>query len=206
MSRKAAGAALLIVVAIGTATAQLNRDRSRTPRSNAQSPSQALPQEYAVLLTRSIFAKSGLSAGPGFVGRGAGGGPDDADAAATASRSRDSSPESRWAFRGVFREGPHLIAFLEDLSSRKTYRLKVGDPVARGRIAEITLDQIWYQVGDKRSVVEIGQTLAGGVAAALPTSRPADSTTSGGPASTPPSAASSAEERMRQRRQQEGGR
>lgn len=197
---------LLIVAAIGTATAQLNRDRSGPPRSRgAAAPTQALPQEYAVLLTRSIFAKSGRSAGPGFVGRG-GGGPDGADAAGASSRSPDASPESRWAFRGVFREGSQLIAFLEDLSSRKTYRLKVGDSVARGRIAEITLDQIWYQVGDKRSAVAIGQTLEGGVAAAPPTSRPADSATAGGAASPPPSAASSAEERMRQRRQQEGGR
>lgn len=206
MSRKAAGAALLIVAVIGTATAQFNRDRpGPTGSRGAAAPTQALPQEYAVLLTRSIFAKSGRSAGPGFVRRG-GGGADDADAAGTSSRSSDSSPESRWAFRGVFREGPQLIAFLEDLSSRKTYRLKAGDSVARGRIAEITLDRIWYQVGDKRSAVEIGQTLEGGVAAAPPTSRPADAATTGGAASTPPSAASSAEERMRQRRQQEGGR
>lgn len=205
--RKAAGAALLIVAVIGTATAQLNRDRPVPRRAAPQAaPTQALPQEYAVLLSRSIFAKSGRSAGPGFVRRG-GGGPDDPDTAVTSSRSADSSPESRWAFRGVFREGPQLIAFLEDLSSRKTFRMKVGDSVARGRIAEITLDRICYQVGDKRSVVEIGQTLEGGLAATPPpTSRPADSATTGAAASPPPSAPSSAEERMRLRRQQEGGR
>ena len=206
----AAGAAVFIVVAIGTATAQLARGRSasRRPIGQATVP-QALPQEYAVLLTRSIFAKSGQSSGPGILGRG--GGEGDSGGVARAS---ESSPESRWAFRGVFREGPRLIAFLEDLTSRKTYRLNVGDPVARGRLADITIDQLWYQVGEKRSAVEIGQTLDGAIAAAPPpTTRPADASgrpaepaAGTGAAAPPPAAATTAEERMRLRRQQEGGR
>ena len=209
--RVAAGTAILIVAAIGTAAAQLARDRSNPARPMGQaSPPQALPQEYAVLLTRSIFAKSGRSAGPGILGRGG----SEGDSGGTA-RASESSPESRWAFRGVFREGPRLIAFLEDLTSRKTYRLKVGDPVARGRVAEITIDQLWYQVGDKRSAVGIGQTLDGSTVAvsAPPTTRPTDASgrpaeavTGTAAAAQPPTAATTAEERMRLRRQQEGGR
>lgn len=149
------------------------------------------PQEYRILLTRSVFSNETdrrASRGPGS---GQAGGA--------------RSYESSLTFRGAMREGSQFVAFIEDNGSNKTMRLKVGEKLGRGEIRQISLNQIVYQVGDLATPVEIGGTLSGtGIASA--TTQPVPSSI-GQAASASPSTTGGDDllERMRKRRQLEGG-
>jgi len=148
------------------------------------------PQEYRILLTRSVFSNQPAR-------RGSGGG------------SGDSGPsrsyEATLTFRGAMRDGSQYVAFIEDNGSNKTMRLKVGEKLGRGEIREITLNQLMYQIGDRALPIDIGGTLSGtGIAA--PTTQPVGSSSGAQAASgSPSSGGDDLLERMRKRRQQEGG-
>ena len=150
-----------------------------------------LPQEYRILLSRSVFLNQ-----PGQrVGRSdSGGGP-------------PRSFEASLTFRGVMRDGGQVVAFIEDGSGTK--RLKVGDRIGRAEIRQISLNQLVYQVGDRTNSVDIGMNLSGtGVMSSAPTTQGASATgTQTASTSTESSSGGSDDvlERMRKRRQQEGG-
>ena len=150
------------------------------------------PQEYRILLTRSVFSNETdrrASRGPGS------GQTDGAR-----------SYESSLTFRGAMREGSQFVAFIEDNGSNRTMRLKIGEKLGRGEIRQISLNQIIYQVGELATPVEIGGTLSGtGIAS---TTQPAPSSIGQAASASPSSSTTGGDdllERMRKRRQLEGG-
>ena len=154
---------------------------------------------YGILLTRSIFARSGRGAGVPAV--------TSSDSAAAAAAAARSAPEASLTFRGVMRDGPQLIAFIEDARTGRTLRVKTGDPVATGRVTELTLDRLVYQAGEKRSAIQVGYTLSGGAPPATQPSAVASgsgSSSSQTGASSPSTGADAIVERLQRQRQQEG--
>ena len=231
------GIVAIAVVGIGVAAAQYARQRpggntsgtAGAASANAVSMTQPvsdwsapagisdnrpLPREYAILLERSIFTNH--VARPPSPFRGTGGPVSASEAARSAAEQAAAAQEAALAFRGAMLEGGKLIAFVEDTSAGKTYRLKTGDPLGRGRMGVITLEYMVYQVGDKQTRVEIGHTLTGtGIAPATTRPSGAGLPTASSSNSSPSSASSSSStppggndvlEKMRQRRLQEGGR
>jgi hypothetical protein len=147
-----------------------------------------LPQEYRILLSRSVFLNQ-----PGQrVGR-----PTDSGGGAPRSF------EASLTFRGVMREGSQSVAFIDDGNS--TRRLKVGDKIGRGEIREISLNQLFYQVGDRTIPVDIGMNLTGTGIMTSTTQPSASSGTQTASTSPGSSGGDDVVERMRKRRQQEGG-
>jgi hypothetical protein len=127
------------------------------------------------------------------------------------------SPEASQALRGVVLEENAKYAFIEDMNTHELKRLQVGEQVARGKVADVTLTDILYESNGKQTRVAIGNNLDGAPApltssavAGYPSS-PSGPTTPGvggpsGPsAPRPPGALSAIEELMRQRRMQQGG-
>lgn len=170
------------------------------PRQAASPPAQrravvsvaaaTFPQEYRILLTRSVFSNQPER-------RGARGG------AAESGPSR--SYEATLTFRGAMRDGSQYVAFIEDNGSNKTMRLKVGEKLGRGEIRGISLNQLVYQIGDRTLPIEIGGTLSGTgiIAATQPAAGPSTGTQAA--SASPSSGGDDLLERMRKRRQQEGG-
>lgn len=118
-------------------------------------PAPPFPNEYGVLMTRSIFARR---RGPGP------GGP---DAAAIAQMSRDSG----FVLRGVADQAGQRTALLEDTTSGKTRQLHVGDETSGGRVVAITMEGLDRSLGGQVLHVGVGQSLDGKVEAAGPTTR-----------------------------------
>jgi len=147
-----------------------------------------LPQDYRILLSRSVFLNQ-----PGQrVGRtteSGGGGP--------------RSYEASLTFRGVMREGSQAVAFIDD--GNRTMRLKTGDKIGRGEIREISLNQLLYQVGDRTITVDIGMNLTGTGIMTSTTQPSPGSQAQTASTSTGASGGDDVLERMRKRRQQEGG-
>jgi hypothetical protein len=131
------------------------------------------------------------------------------------------SAESLFALRGVVLEdGQFLRAYFEDMSDGKMLRLNVGDPIAKGHIAEIAIDAVAYEASNGQITwVNVGTDLRGQVAVLtsssdsprIATSGPTTSasgtgdggTTTGGTGATAVDPSTlSIEERMRQRRLQ----
>jgi len=162
---------------------------------------QPYPAEYDVLLTRSIFSRRGIAT-PSPDARGGA----SVDVSSTRP-SASSSPESGLIFRAAMRQGDQFMAFVEDTYAGRTLRLTVGSPVGRGRVEQITLDRLSYQLGERRTSVQIGQNLEGSMAsvATRPTTGPATPTVAPAADSGPPP--SSAEQRILDelRRRREGG-
>jgi hypothetical protein len=103
-----------------------------------------VPQEFAVLNSRSIFAKgkpprvaaSGPSSGP-------------------------TSPDQGFVLRGVAVQGPEQTALLEDVAGRKTRQLHVGDELIGGRVVAISFEGIDRTLGGRLLHVGVGQSLDG---------------------------------------------
>jgi hypothetical protein len=70
-------------------------------------------------------------------------------------------PEQQWALTGVFSQEGHFVAFLENSTTFETSKLAVGDPILQGKIAEVGIDYMEYDVAGKRTRVEIGHNLVG---------------------------------------------
>lgn len=96
---------------------------------------------YRILLTRSIFAANHmvLDQRPGSL----------------------SMPERQLALRGLSLEDGIYTAFIEDTISHSISRVAIGEAIARGLVAEITLDSLHYQYQGSKTEVKIGQTLEG---------------------------------------------
>jgi hypothetical protein len=124
-----------------------------------------MPNEYALLTTRSIFLKGRAPLG----GAGAG----------ATTREAPKRLEDLLVFNGatINDVDGEAIGFVEDTSSPgKVTRVKVGDPLAHGKVARITLSQLDYESAGKVSTIEIGQSLSGvQVSAAGATSMPSAS-------------------------------
>ena len=148
-------AALLITMFAAAALAIEQADPSAAPpdrKAAAPAVDGSLPGPYQVLLTRSIFASGGKP-----------------EAGATAA-APPASPEAALSLKGVVQEDQQFTAFIEDVPARRTLELRVGDPVARGRIVGITLHELEYESAGRLTRVAIGQPLSG---ASAPTTGPA---------------------------------
>jgi hypothetical protein len=180
-----------------------DRDGPRTPQSQpSTSPttqrSGAMPDEYGVLLQRSIFARSGIAR-------------DVAPPTTTTAPTRPPlSPEQQVVFVGVLVQDNEYVAFAENQTTRQLMILRTGDDVARGKVVAITLDTIAYGANGQIKVVHLGQNLAGELAStsfASGSGSTAGSTTAPSGTSSPSSTAGMTSdqaavlERLRQRRQ-----
>jgi hypothetical protein len=158
--------------------------------------------EFAVLTSRSIFVH-GFERAP-RIGSDQPSGP--------APRTPEQIAEQSFVFNGATRVENEAVALLEDTNAQKTIKVKVGEPIAAGKISNITLDKLEYTARSGKVVsVAIGHNLEGGEAMAgalrpTPFSSAVGSTT--GPTTGPagaPSGTMSIQERLRLRRLQETG-
>jgi hypothetical protein len=108
--------------------------------------------KYLVVVNRSIFARGGTPAA----------GKPRGPAAAP-------GPEAGLGLKGIFEGDGRFTAFVEDLASRQTRRLHVGDSIGAGRIKSMTLAMLEYEAGGKSTQVQVGQNLLG---APLPPPQP----------------------------------
>lgn len=77
-------------------------------------------------------------------------------------------PERRIVLTGIAQQGDEPLAFLEDVRTGLTIRASIGDPLADGRVKEITLDHLVYEKEGEAVEVTIGSSLAGSAATAPP--------------------------------------
>ena len=105
---------------------------------------------------------------------------------------RESGPrrgEAAIAFRGVLQKDGVFTAYLEDGNTGQISIVRVGDTVAQGKVAAITLDSLLYTTPGGRQVrVSTGQALDGSIATAYtgtPASPPSTSPTTGPSPSAP---------------------
>jgi hypothetical protein len=135
------------------------RDRNNNQRrfgqqnvaSNSQSSQQAL---YEQVGARNIFVKGNQQTPEVIVNQG----PTMSDAQRYAMQQ-----ESQLVLTGVSLADNGKIALLEDHSDYSVKRLKIGDPVANGKVVDITLDTLDYKDNNGRIVrVGVGFNLTGG--------------------------------------------
>ena len=119
--------------------------------SAAEAPSQPAQslEDYRILWERNIFSHD----------RGA---RRRQEEEARAQPKREHRPEQDIVLRGVSQQGDRWVAFFENLQSGITTRVEKGEDVARGRVTDITLDKIEYELNGQAVPVAVGQTLDGG--------------------------------------------
>lgn len=154
--------ALMLACAAAAAPAESNRppreaggarpatQPSISPRAAIQPPSSSpampLPEQWLLLLRRSIFARGGV---PALVP----GAPNPADAG---------GPDGQIALRGVVLEdNSQYSAFLEDTAGNHTMRVRPGDNVGMGRVKTINLDSLVFETPLRTTHVQVGQNLLG---------------------------------------------
>ena len=155
--------------------------------------------EYAVLLQRSIFARTGVARDVA------------APTTTTAPAGNPLTPEQAVVFVGVLVQDNEYVAFAENQTTKQLMILRTGDDVARGKVVAITIDTIAYGAAGQIKVVHLGQNLAGELAStsfasgsgSTMGSTTAPSGTSSSPSSTAGMTSEQAAvlERLRQRRQ-----
>ena len=103
-------------------------------------------ERYQVLVQRNVFAKDRGRA------------REETRAAAAP------KPEADTVLTGILEKDGELIAFLENRKTKAVQLARKDDPVARGRIATISLNSIEYLCDGASVWVEVGKSLAGGAA------------------------------------------
>ena len=167
-----------------------------------------MPKEYGLVAARSIFIK-GMQyppppRDPSFRPPGLNPGP------TTTILPPPPRPEKILLFNGATDADGQWVALFEDTSISKVLVFKVGDKVARGKVAAMTLGTLDYDSNGKVKHILMGQNLDGEVVA-VSTTRPSLASTSGpttGPSGGPdgtgglPSGGGSILEQMKLRRLQ----
>lgn len=69
--------------------------------------------------------------------------------------------ESYFVLKGIVRQNEEYVAFLEDTRMGETVRARAGDSIARGRVKNLTLDNIEFEMDANSITVEIGDSLQG---------------------------------------------
>lgn len=171
------------------------------PISFATAPAPPMPHDYSIFNSRSLFMKGRISsAGPNA---------DPGTQPSNNAGNQFKTPEEAFVFNGVTQTDEGALAFIENLATNKVLLVRVGQPIATGKITGISIHTLQYTAGGKSMRIEIGQNLAGIFAEAA--TRPSSSPTTqpvaapgvfGAPA---PIAGGTDEvlERMRKRREQE---
>jgi hypothetical protein len=123
------------------------------------------------------------------------------------------APESYFVLRGIVQQGSERIAFFENFRTRETVRARIGDAVARGKVQNITLDNVEYELDGKLTKTEVGKNLEGEVSSPPLTYNDLIESTamsSGVPSASTPSAETAPQgdeddilKRLRERRQKE---
>jgi hypothetical protein len=72
-----------------------------------------------------------------------------------------SAPERSLVFNGVTR-GDSAMAMVENIETHEILKLRVGDPISRGKVLAITLDNLDYEADGIVTRVGFGQNLSGG--------------------------------------------
>lgn len=73
------------------------------------------------------------------------------------------APESYFVLKGIVQQGSERIAFFENFRTGETMRARIGDAVARGKVQNITLDTVEYELNGKLTKTEVGKNLEGEV-------------------------------------------
>ncbi len=73
------------------------------------------------------------------------------------------APESYFVLKGIVQQGSKRIAFFENSRTGGTMRARIGDAVARGKVQNITLDTVEYELNGKLTKTEVGENLEGEV-------------------------------------------
>ena len=170
------------------------------PAGGADAPaSQPAWETYRVLVERNIFSRSRARRLP---------------FRAPLAPQATPRPEALVVLTGIVLQGDERVAFLEDTMTGATVKVRAGDQVAAGRLKNITLDYVEYEIGGRTEKIRIGRSLrrappasmparAPYAAASRPTKAPAAAVSA--PPTTGKSSAEAILERLRQRRQKELG-
>jgi hypothetical protein len=113
-----------------------------------------MPRMYAVLLTRSMFVRGHVA----DRGHEAGQRPPPPPPAPSLDRA-----ESGLVFNGVTQTAKAIDALVEDTASGHVITVHPGDAIAKGKVGKITFDTLEYLKDGRSIMIELGQTLAGGV-------------------------------------------
>jgi len=113
-------------------------------------------------------------------------------------------PERDFVLTGIVQREAGCVAFIEDMRSGETLKLRPGDAVADGEILDIKFDELVYRKGEQSLKITMGNTLEGASSAPAPAPTGVGAEESVTPRAT---AASPDErailERLRQRREKE---
>jgi len=127
----------------------------------------AFSSDYKVLLIRSIFAIGGKP----LMGR---------SASAVPTATVGASMETTLFLKGISQEDLRFSAFVEDAVAKRIVEVHVGEALGGGRIADMTVRDLGYEVGGKVMRIEIGSGLNGSAAGLpMPTSQVALGSVSG---------------------------
>jgi hypothetical protein len=108
-----------------------------------------LPRDFNLLVSRSVFVH-----GPQRIFEG----PEVPPTTQPGNTSfQPSRPERTLLFNGSTRTEGEWVAFIEDTVASRVLKLKVGEPIARGKITAITLSSLNYDANGKSTLVAIGQ-------------------------------------------------
>ena len=159
-----------------TASTQPGFTRDRfaraTPPPRSIAAAKVMPKEFAMLVSRSVFVHGRM--------------PVDSPPRERSNEGPPipmARPEKSLLFNGATNSDGQLIALIEDTAAGRILKLKVGDPVARGKVAGITLDTFDYDSAGKVQRVVLGQNLDGEASSA--TTRPTTATATTGPSGEP---------------------
>lgn len=164
----------------------------------AESHSTRRSDRYQIVTQNNIFLRDRM---PGARPAGSsGGGPTAPDYG---------TPERATVLTGIVKQDDEYIAFIEDLRTHATTQARVGDAVASGKVAGMTVDGLDFEKDGQSIHIAIGMNFEGAAGGALPPARAGAAGPAAGAATItpgPPAAAGSAAdilERMRQRRLRE---
>ena len=121
-------------------------------------PALAMPKEMSLALTRSIFihGRQYTPLETDVVVR-----PPPVEIYTVPPPPYLARPEKTLLFNGVVGPDGKFTALIEDTMGLKVIALKVGDPVARGKIAALTLYTLDYESGGKIKQIHLGENFDG---------------------------------------------
>jgi len=125
----------------------------RLQRQAAQSAPASLPAIYDAVAARNIFIKGDQRPPPA----------ESASANSIPANYVYTPTASQLVLTGVSLEDNTKVAFLEDQQAYTVTRVKIGDPIANGKVANMTLDSLDYKDPNGNIIrVTVGFNLAGG--------------------------------------------
>jgi hypothetical protein len=106
-------------------------------------------EEYTVIVEKNIFSRNRWQQ------------TERATTQARTSPARARTPESFFVLRGIARDDEGFIAFIEDTRAYKMSRIRVGEPVTEGKVKDMSLDHVDFELNGEARRIEIGMDLGG---------------------------------------------